>query len=176
MVDFSNIKNKKVLVLGAIALCAWVLYNFSFQPCWQLYSRYRTLKAPQNATGPSLLLEVQSKEALLKKYSADDPSSEAALVMLNCLDTLLKQRPGARLYELPESCEINQMGNVINHCRVTLSGSYNELAFIAHQLEQSTKVGKMQSARFFTKKNHQRKRKDLFLTLEFESIEERTAS
>ncbi len=171
MVSLESIKQKKILWVAGAILGAWGLYNFSIQPCWQLYSQYRTLKAPQTESGASLLLEIRAKEALIKKYSSSSYSSEAALVLLNSLDTLLKQKSGARLYELPESYEIHQGGNVINHCMVTLTGSYNELAFIAHQLEQSTSVGQLQSARFFTKKNYQKKRKDLFLTLEFETIQ-----
>lgn len=176
MLDKLSYKQKCYGLFAALVLFMYIGYQFSFSDTFKLVSEIQTkeqklqwLKEKEKEL-PALKAKMEEFE---NAYSKND--SMAVRDKLTAYISDFAEKNNCLVTEIPVNSSFKNDNLNVQTNTFTVKGNYYNLLSLLYKLENDYKyISKIMSARFFTVRDMQTKKKNLYLTMITQSFEQKT--
>ncbi len=176
MFDKLNYNKKSYLLLAGLVLFFIIGYQFSFSDTFTLMSDIdeKTEKLKWLKDKEKELPALKAKMAEFEKaYSKNDSSSVRDKLTAYISD--YAENNDCLVTEIPLNSSFKNDNLKVQTNTFTIKGNFHNLLSLLYKLENDYKyVAKIMSAKFYTVKDLQQKKKNLYLTLITQSFEQKT--
>lgn len=176
MLDKLNYKQKCYLLFAGVFLFFVIGYKFSFSDTFtimkEIDEKKEKLKWLKEKEGelPSLKAKMAEFE---KAYSKSD--STAVRDKLTAYISDFAENNKCLVTEIPVNSSFKNDNLQVQTNTFTIKGNFHDLLSLLYKLENDYKyVAKIMSAKFYTLRDMQNKRKNLYLTMVTQSFEQKT--
>lgn len=169
-------QRKCIVLFGGFLLFLFIGYHFTFSDTFKLKSeieeKEKKLEWLKEKEKELPLIKARMKE-FEKAYSAKDSSSVRD--KLTAFISEYADKNNCLVTEIPVNSSFKNDNLNVQTNVFTVKGSFHPLLKLMHDLETNQKyVAKIMSSKFYTTKDLQTKKKNLYLTIVAQSFEQKT--